>query len=108
VPQALAHIDQAIHHTGPLSALLDTKGMVLVHAGRSDDALWFLELAASDPDADPRHAFHLALALHRAGDTTRAGSEMQRLLGEDLSSEILTPTESQLLAMLRRTYTQSE
>jgi tetratricopeptide (TPR) repeat protein len=75
-------IEQAIQAVGPLPALLDTKGIVLLTAGRTEEAVTVFEasLQASNPPAV--RLLHLAEAYHQAGRLDDA----RRLLAQAESS----------------------
>jgi tetratricopeptide (TPR) repeat protein len=100
-PEALKLIDQAIKFAGNDARLLDTKGAILVYSGRSGEAVPLLEQATREPDADPRHHFHLALAYRDQGKLDDAKRQLQTALDRELASQILTHTDKQLLSELR-------
>ena len=106
VEEALRYIDQAIKIAGQNAALLDTKGMALVHGDRPGDAIGLLRQAAATPDVDPRYHFHLAIALQRAGQTEEARTAFATATNSDLSRELLTETDQRLLDELSRLFGQ--
>src|SRR5262249_41903499 len=99
--EALRLIDDAINIAGKDPGLLDTKGAILVYAGRSREAVPFLESAIREAEADPRHHFHLALAYRDQGKTEEARSQLRTALDRQLGAQILTPTDQRLLGDLR-------
>ncbi len=102
--QALQYIDRAIAEAGQQSALLDTKGMILVEAGNIDEAVACLKQAAAVRSPDPRYLFHLALAYYRGGDMDNARREFLRIDPADLSRQILTGSDRQMLAELQKRF----
>ena len=100
--EALRLIDQAIEIGGRNPSLLDTKGAILIYNGRSREAIPLLEQAAGDPQADPRHHFHLALAYRDVGRLDEARRYLQRALDRQLTSQVLTTTDQRLLDDLRK------
>jgi predicted Zn-dependent protease len=101
--EALQLVDRALAIAGRSPALLDTKGAILVYSGRSAEAIPVLEQAVRDPQADPRHHFHLALAYRDVGKLDEARRHLQRALDRQLMSQVLTATDQRLLEELRRT-----
>jgi Flp pilus assembly protein TadD len=76
IPDALRRIDQAIDDHGPLDDLLDTRGRLLVAAGRFDDGIRDLREAA---DAAPTAArfIQLAVVYRQAGRLNEAAEAVQ-------------------------------
>jgi tetratricopeptide (TPR) repeat protein len=103
----MLYVDKAIALLGPQPGLLDTKGMILVFAGKAKDAVPLLETATSAPNADPRYYFHLAVAYLRTGDVENARSSLKRAYDGDLTSQILTPGDKKLLAELEQSLKQT-
>ena len=101
------YVEQAIALAGLQPGLLDTKGMILVLEGKSEDAVPLLETAAAAPNSDPRYYFHLAVAYLRMGDVDRARSSLKRAYDGDLTSQILTPSDKKLLAELEQSLKQT-
>ena len=101
-PEALALIDRAIAQAGPLAELLDTKGTLLLLEGDVAGAIKEFQKATSSPGADPRHLFHLALALRRAGQTSESREAFQRANKQSLGSAVLSPTQKRLRDELER------
>jgi Flp pilus assembly protein TadD len=100
--EALRLIDQALEIGGRNPSLLDTKGAILIYSGRAREAIPLLEQAAGDPQTDPRHHFHLALAYRDVGRLEDARRYLQRALDRQLTSQVLTSTDLRLLEELRR------
>jgi tetratricopeptide (TPR) repeat protein len=100
---ALQYIDEAIRIRGHQPALLATKGMILVHDRRPAEAVPVLRKAVEGPQADPRHHFHLAVALQRVGDTGEARRVLQTALDNRLTKHVLTPADYRLLEELKQT-----
>lgn len=88
--EALSLIDQAIRISGKQPLLLDSKAAILTLAGRVDEAIPILEIAASATD-DPRVLFHLYLALRRATRNEEADRLKSRVNPVALRKSILTP-----------------
>lgn len=102
--KARKHIDHAIELAGPSPPLLDTKGMVLFHAGDYANARVCLEAATWDPEADPRFFFHLAAAYLRLGDTDRSREAFEHAKKHQLQRQVLTPSDQALLTELDRAF----
>lgn len=99
--EALQCIEKALKIAGGEASLLDTRGTILFLQGRAEEAIQSLEPAVKESDADPRYRFHLALAYHEVKRTAEAKNELERALQKDLTKQILTANERQLLAQLR-------
>jgi len=99
--EALQLIDRALNIAGKGAGLLDTKGTILVYSGRSGEAVPLLEAATRDPQADPRHHFHLALAYRDQGKIEDAKTQLKTALDRQLASQVLSPTDKRLLNDLR-------
>ena len=100
--EALETIDRAIDLAGEQAALLDTKGTILLHAGKPEQAVPFLEAAAFSSVSDPRYHFHLAVARFRSGDLNKARKALREATQGDLMSKFLTEMDLQLLAELEK------
>jgi Flp pilus assembly protein TadD len=96
--EALRVIEQAIQLVGQQAPLLDTKGMVLLHAGRVREAVRCLEAAAASARPDPRYSFHLAVAYDRLGCTDKAREALRKARQGDLDQYVLTAGDRKLLA----------
>jgi len=100
--EALDIVDRAIKIAGPQAGLLDTKGMILVHAKKPDQALPWLKTAAASPAADPRYHFHLAVAYHQLGKAEKARDALKKAREGNLEGQILTLVDRKWLAELNR------
>lgn len=101
IQEALKHIDEAIRIAGPINDLLDTKATILICADQARDAIPLLETATSNPNADPRFHFHLAVARYFADRQDPAWQlALDTALERDLTSQILTDTDRRWLAEL--------
>ena len=98
--EALETIDRAIDLAGERAPLLDTKGMILVYAGKPEQAVPFLEAAAFSSASDPRYHFHLAVAYNRTGNADKARNALREATGGNLKNEFLTEMDLLLLAEL--------
>ena len=83
-------IDRAIAQAGPLAELLDTKGPSYWSRVMSRSPL---RCYARRPrsSSDPRHFFHLALALRHAGNLPESREALQQAKKLALNSAVLTP-----------------
>lgn len=100
--RALELINRAISIAGPRTALLNTKGMILIELGRPDDALRELEHLSAMVNPDPRALFTLGLAYLRVGDNPRAKALMSRARAAGLDAQLLTQRERSILAEMRQ------
>jgi tetratricopeptide (TPR) repeat protein len=108
IDDALHFIDRAIASAGVIPLLMDTKGMVLYHAGRSEEAIMALKMACWSLETDPRYWFHLALAADAVGDSEQSGRALKQALEDGLEDQFLTPGDIEHLARLRRQYKSQE
>jgi tetratricopeptide (TPR) repeat protein len=99
--QALSFIDRALTYAGVMPGLLDTKGTVLMNAGRTREAMTALKMACWSDETDPRYWFHLAVAADALGDTTQSAVALQRAMEDGLEDRLLTPGDLNHLARLR-------
>lgn len=106
--EAIRYIDEAISIAGSQPSLLDTKGMALVHGGKSADAVPLLKSAASSVDGDPRFVFHLAVAYLRVNDKKNAEDAYAKAVKDRLHEQFLTEKDKQLLAELQREFPEVE
>jgi tetratricopeptide (TPR) repeat protein len=100
--EAIEQVDLAIKAVGPQPWLLDTKGMVLVHEGRADEAVALLRQATAVSQPDPRHCLHLALAYDRQGATDKARAALEEAHRGAVERQILTPDDRKLQAELEK------
>ncbi|MBV8120816.1 MAG: PEP-CTERM system TPR-repeat protein PrsT [Alphaproteobacteria bacterium] len=63
----------------------DTLGWILLAQGNTGKAVTYLTAANSSAPADPAIAYHLAVALHRAGRQADAQAMLEKLLGSGIS-----------------------
>ena len=90
--QALKLVDVVLAAVGPVAEVLDTRGLIYLHAGRMDKAAAdFLAALRQDP-AGPKY-FHLARAQHAAGERLAARKTMARARDRGLKEELLHPLE---------------
>ncbi|HWR76119.1 MAG TPA: XrtA/PEP-CTERM system TPR-repeat protein PrsT [Thiobacillus sp.] len=91
-PRALATAEKAYKLQADNPAFADTLGWVLVKQGDPKRGLPLLEKAAARAPKQPEIRYHLAYALAKSGDVTRARSEVQQLqkmkLGPDLEQQV--------------------
>ena len=106
--QALPLIDKAIQLAGNRPALLDTKGMVLFHLHDYHAAVKLLRQAVDVKNSDPRHTFHLAAALKRAGNTHDAKLAYLSAKRQKLQDAFLTGVDRQLQKELEQLISQGE
>lgn len=98
--EGLVPINLAIKFAGEVPELLDTKGTVLLAAGRLDEAHeLFRELVATS--SEPRYRFHLILTLLAQGKTSEAEESWQDLELENLKPDGLTAAERLILEQLK-------
>jgi tetratricopeptide (TPR) repeat protein len=97
-------IDRAVDVAGPLPALLDTRGMVLLASGKARQAVADLEQAVAARPTTPEGYFRLARALHA---DQRAGAVVvfQQAQRRGLRAENLHPLERDEYQRLRTTFT---
>lgn len=100
--EAIRVIDRAIDQAGLTADLLDTKGTILLLAGRAAEAVRLLEMATQGRNVDPRFEFHLALAYFDQGQLEKAGVRFEQAMAGGLEKQILTRWDQQQLDQLRR------
>lgn len=93
--RGIAIIDQALDIAGDQPALLDTKAVILLRAGETQQAADLLANVLRSPSSNATHQFHLAVARRRLGQV----AESQSLLANAQRSGLKT---SCLLAADRR------
>lgn len=71
---------RAYERRGDVAAVADTYGWLLLEAGRVAEATEALERAVTAAPGQAEIAYHYAVALHRAGDDTRARALLDELL----------------------------
>jgi tetratricopeptide (TPR) repeat protein len=92
LPEALRLIDESINVMGPMSDLLDTRGLIYLNQGNLPQAMADLKLSASDSPTLSKY-LHLALAEKQADNLEGAREALAQAeeLGDNLSR--LTPLE---------------
>ena len=101
--EGLKPIDQALQLAGNVPELLDTKGVVLLRAGRAvESAEIFRTVAAASPE--PRFRLHLVMALLAQELSGEAEQVWETLDLQALDRAGLTVRESQQLAALEQTF----
>jgi Flp pilus assembly protein TadD len=78
--------------------------MILVFAGKPDEAVPLLEEAAAMPQSDPRYHFHLAVAYDRVGEAEKARTALMTAQKGNLERQVLTPLDRQMLAELEKKF----
>ncbi len=104
VKESLDFIDRAIRLAGPQGWLLETKGQILLHDGRVDEALAMLKEAATLDETDPRVLLHLAQAYRLAGRVDQARRAFADARKRNLPQQLLTPADRKLIAELDETF----
>jgi Tfp pilus assembly protein PilF len=100
--EALQLIDLALQIAGSEPSFLDTRGVIRLHAGQTDQALEdFRSALALEPEIPVLH-FHLAQALHKAGQIEEARKALQQAEALGLKSESVDPLERAAHARLRK------
>ena len=95
-------IDAAIDELGPLPDLLDTRGMIRMAAGESQDAVADFSEAVLQP-TDVK-LLHLAWAQLEAGDTAAAKSSLEAGRRRGLENSRLSPEDRERLAKLEAAF----
>ncbi len=92
LPEALKLIDESINVMGPMSDLLDTRGLIYLNQGNLQQAMADLKLSASDSPTLSKY-LHLALAEKQADNLDGAREALAQ--AEELSDNLsrLTPLE---------------
>ncbi|MBA3315028.1 MAG: tetratricopeptide repeat protein [Planctomycetota bacterium] len=85
-------IEDAIRLSGPVAALLDTRGTVELSRKRVDKAIADLQAAYADTPT-PYIAYHLALAYDQAGNREAARESLKKAADSGLSVQELHPAE---------------
>lgn len=99
--EALVLIDKAFAIAGTTPGLLDTKGAIYLYQKNPDEAIKYLVPATQGETVDPRFNFHLAVAYYESKDSAKAREELDKALGNQLESQVLTQTDRLLLDDLR-------
>jgi tetratricopeptide (TPR) repeat protein len=99
-PEALELIDRAIKKFGADSALLDTKGQILVATGRAQEGLSVLADAAASRGGDALLLLHMAHAYLAVGKPAEARAAYRRARAENVADRVVTPGDRALLERL--------
>ena len=94
-------VDRAIDELGPLPDLLDTRGLVLLAAGRKDEAVADLQEAVLQ--ASDVKFLHLAWAQLQAGDEAAARQSLEAGRRKGLTASRLSPSDRTILGDLEKT-----
>ncbi len=94
----------ALAMAGHVSELQDSYAWILVNAGEWDQAAQLLRQLIDQNGGNSRFYFHLAGAEHRSGRTKEARAALQEALRRDLQSELLMPSERDLLEQMRQEF----
>ena len=97
--EAITYIDRAIELVGAQPNLLDTKGTILLTLGQEEEAVKLLN-AATPRNSDPRYYLHLAVGRFRVGDVDKAREALEFANKHELSRQVLTQSDTQMLAEL--------
>ncbi|MEM8679536.1 MAG: tetratricopeptide repeat protein, partial [Planctomycetota bacterium] len=89
-------LQEALKFFGPRPELRDTMGVIEYARGDYDQAVKTLQQAINEGQQGAATYLHLALALHKAGDSEAAAAALQSAEEADLSAEQLSSTEMQL------------
>ncbi|MGD9644476.1 MAG: tetratricopeptide repeat protein [Pirellulales bacterium] len=100
--EALTCVNKAIELAGPRTDFLDSLGMVFLAQDRVNDALRVLKDATSDPGADSRTFFHLAVAYERSRAKREAREALAQAEAKDFDRQPLSKYERELLNELKR------
>lgn len=79
-PRALKHAEKAYSLVPDNAAIMDTYGWVLVNQGQGAKGLELLNKAKTSAPGVPTIHYHYAVALDKAGQSTKAKQELQTLL----------------------------
>ncbi len=101
--EALEQITRAIQGYGRRAELLDTRAMVLLKLGRTEEALADLREVAAETPTAPR-LFHLARALHTARDRDGTAKTLRQAKTLGLTPDKLHPVEQEACRKLMEEY----
>ncbi len=101
-PEALQLIDRAIEAAGTLPTLIDTRAVVLMRLGKTDEAVSQLEAIRKRMPGKSSFAFHLAWAYQMAGRVEDARTELAKSEKLGLRPDGLDPLEHQVLVHVQR------
>jgi putative PEP-CTERM system TPR-repeat lipoprotein len=83
-PSALAFAEQALKARPDDASIMDTLGWILTNRNQTARGIAVLQQAQSRAPDSPEIQWHLASAFARAGNQTRARSELRRLLDSEV------------------------
>lgn len=98
--EALELVNEAIRLIGPLSALLDTRGVVHLALGQGEQAVEDMQMAVRI-DETPSKYFHLAQAHLLAGNPTEALTAWEEGISMGLDEETISPLEQEDFATVK-------
>jgi hypothetical protein len=101
--EGIDSINRAIKLAGEVPELLDTKGTVLLKAGRLEEALAVFGEAFSRSN-EPRHQLHVVLTLVEQNKVGEARRAWQKIDLENLNPSGLTATERRKLDQFKREF----
>lgn len=101
--EGIEPINQAIKLVGEVPELLDTKGVVLLKAGRFDEAIAVFGAALSRSEK-PRYQFHIVLTLVEQKKMIEAEKAWQEIDLERLDPSGLTAAERRKLEQLKKEF----
>ncbi|MBI3860376.1 MAG: tetratricopeptide repeat protein [Planctomycetia bacterium] len=94
--EALATIDKALAFAPQSAELLDSKALILIGAGRYQEAREILDQLCRTQTRNPRLRLHLAIALFQLRDEPGSRSNAAQATDDGLEKELLTPSERRL------------
>ena len=99
----LEAIDRLLDRVGPVPSYLDTRGMILVRLGRSQEAVLDFQKVVQSMPTKPHYRYHLARAYLKAGQDDAFRSELEMAKAAGLAPAMLEPTErAEMQAILAR------
>ncbi len=102
--ESLELMQSALSLAGHVAELQDSYAWVLVNTGKSDQAAQLLRQIIDQNGGNSRNYFHLAGAERLAGRNDEARAALQEALQRNLQSELLMPSERELLEVMRQEY----
>jgi Tfp pilus assembly protein PilF len=99
--EALALVERAVELAGPVGALLDTRGVVHLKRGQTEQAVKDLQQALMQASSPGRY-LHLALAHHRGRDRAAAARAWRQVTASGLGQEAVHPLEREDFVRLTR------
>ncbi len=99
--ESLQLINRAIGRMGPVGALLDTRGMILLRNGKVIEALKDLDEAVQKDPKSKTHWLHLAYAQRQANNKTDALRSWQKILAMKVEVDQLEPADRVYYSVLK-------